>query len=54
MRIRRKKWAEKELNESRFYIHNPNEYKGRWNDTADEGDEEARLSDFAFIMEQAA
>ena len=28
--------------------------KGRWNDTADEGDEEARLSDFAFIMEQAA
>ena len=35
MRIRRKKWAEKELNESKFYIHNPNEFKGRWNDKFD-------------------
>ena len=27
-------------------------HKGRWNDTADQGDEEAKLSEFAFIMEQ--
>ena len=30
MRIRRKKWAEKELEESEFYIHNPSIYKGKW------------------------
>ncbi len=30
MRIRRKKWAEKELSESEFYIHEPEIYKGRW------------------------
>ncbi len=30
MRIRRKKWAEKELNEAKFYIHNPSEFKGNW------------------------
>ena len=30
MRIRRKKWAEKELQESNFYIDNPNMYKGKW------------------------
>ena len=30
MRIRRKKWAEKELEESSFYIHNPSIYKGKW------------------------
>ena len=31
MRIRRKKWAEKELNESKFYINNPEiGYKNTW------------------------
>jgi len=30
LRIRRKKWAEKELNEAKFYIHNPSEFKGNW------------------------
>lgn len=31
MRIRRKKWAEKELNEAKFYINNPeNGYKNTW------------------------
>ena len=27
-------------------------HKGKWNDTADQGDKEAKLSDFAFIMEE--
>jgi len=32
MRIRRKKWAEKELQEAKFYINNPeNGYKNNWN-----------------------
>lgn len=30
MRIRRKKWAEKELKEAEFYIDNPEVYKGKW------------------------
>ena len=30
MRIRRKKWAEKELNEAEFYIDKPEEFKGNW------------------------
>lgn len=30
MRIRRKKWAEKELEEAKFYIDNPEIYKGKW------------------------
>ena len=30
MRIRFKKWARPELEESEFYIDNPNEYKGKW------------------------
>ena len=30
MRIRRKKWAEKELKESEFYIDIPEEFKGKW------------------------
>ena len=30
MRIRRKKWAEEELNNSKFYINNPEKNKGRW------------------------
>ena len=27
-------------------------HKGKWNDTADQGDKEAKLTDFAFIMEE--
>lgn len=30
MRIRRKKWAQKELEESKFYIDKPEEFKGNW------------------------
>lgn len=30
MRIRFKKWARPELEESNFYIDNPEEYKGKW------------------------
>ena len=32
MRIRYKKWARPELEASKFYINNPEEYKGRWKD----------------------
>ena len=31
MRIRYKKWARPELEASKFYIDNPEEYKGKWN-----------------------
>lgn len=31
MRIRRKKWAEKELKEAEFYIDRPEVFKGEWN-----------------------
>ena len=30
MRIRFKPWARQELEESKFYIDNPEEYKGKW------------------------
>lgn len=30
MRIRRKKWAREELDNSKFYIDNPEEFKGNW------------------------
>ena len=30
MRIRRKKWAQKELEESKFYIDKPEEFKEKW------------------------
>lgn len=30
MRIRRRSWTEKELEESPFYIDNPQDYKGKW------------------------
>ncbi len=30
MRIRRKKWAKKELEKSNFYIDKPQEFKGKW------------------------
>lgn len=32
MRIRFKAWARPELEASKFYIDNPEEYKGKWND----------------------
>ena len=32
MRIRRKKWAEDELAESLIYIHEPKEFKNKWQD----------------------
>ena len=30
MRIRRKKWAKEELENSKFYIDKPDEFKGTW------------------------
>ena len=30
MRIRKKKWAEPELSECRYYINDPEQYRGRW------------------------
>ena len=30
MRIRRKKWAKKELEEAEFYIDHPEIYKNKW------------------------
>ena len=33
MRIRRRNWTEKELEESPFYIDNPKDYKGKWKST---------------------
>ncbi len=33
MRIRYKKWARPELETSKFYIDNPEEYKGKWKET---------------------
>lgn len=30
MRIRRRPWAKQELEEAKFYIDNPTEYKGKW------------------------
>ena len=32
MRIRRKKWAKEELENSKFYIDKPDEFKGKWNE----------------------
>lgn len=32
MRIRRKKWAREELDNSKFYIDKPEEFKGSWNE----------------------
>lgn len=32
MRIRKKKWAEPELNECRYYVGDPEAYRGRWNE----------------------
>ena len=30
MRIRKRSWTEKELEEAKFYINNPEENKGKW------------------------
>ena len=35
MRIRRKKWAREELDNSKFYIDKPEEFKGKWNNKFD-------------------
>lgn len=35
MRIRRKKWAKEELENSKFYIDKPDEFKGKWNEKFD-------------------
>ena len=35
MRIRRKKWAQKELEEATFYIDDPTVYKGKWREMFD-------------------
>ena len=32
MRIRKRKWTDKELNEFKFYIEHGEEYKGKWNE----------------------
>ena len=32
MRIRKKKWAEPELNECRYYVGDPEAYRGRWSE----------------------
>lgn len=32
MRIRKKKWAEPELSECRYYTNSPEEFRGRWKD----------------------
>lgn len=35
MRIRRKKWAREELDNSKFYIDKPEEFKGKWQEKFD-------------------
>ena len=35
MRIRRKKWAREELDNSSFYIDKPEEFKGKWQNKFD-------------------
>ena len=35
MRIRRKKWAREELDNSKFYIDKPEEFKGKWKEKFD-------------------
>ena len=37
MRIRRKKWAKEELENSKFYIDNPNIYKNNWREKFQNG-----------------
>lgn len=43
MRIRFKPWARPELEASKFYIDNPEEYKGKWNQAFKEKDNELHL-----------
>ena len=43
MRIRFKPWARPELEASKFYIDNPEEYKGRWKEAFKEPNNELHL-----------
>lgn len=43
MRIRFKPWARQELEESKFYIDNPEEYKGKWKEAFKEPSNELHL-----------
>lgn len=43
MRIRFKKWARPELEASKFYIDNPEEYKGKWKEAFKEPSSELHL-----------
>ena len=43
MRIRYKKWARPELEASKFYIDNPEEYKGKWKEAFKEPSSELHL-----------
>ena len=43
MRIRYKPWARPELEASKFYIDNPEEYKGRWKEAFKKQDNELHL-----------
>lgn len=43
MRIRFKKWARPELEASKFYIDNPEEYKGKWKEAFKEPSNELHL-----------
>lgn len=43
MRIRYKKWARPELEASKFYIDNPEEYKGKWKEAFKEPSNELHL-----------
>ena len=37
MRIRKKKWAEPELAVCDFFVKNPEEHAGKWNETFNNG-----------------
>ena len=43
MRIRFKPWARPELEASKFYIDNPEEYKGKWKEAFKEPSNELHL-----------
>ncbi len=43
MRIRRKKWAREELDNSKFYIDKPEIYKGKWKSKFDNTNEKLYL-----------
>lgn len=43
MRIRRKKWAREELDNSKFYIDKPEEFRGKWNTKFENNNEKLYL-----------